>query len=77
MQFGVRFFNLVRDLTDTEIFTSQLGGEDLDYQGNRVNIWDGVPEHGLSYDQKTLDEYVKEDERNKIAEWDVNGNLMR
>lgn len=82
MQFGVRFFNRMRDLTTTGFFTSQMGVEDLGYQGNRTNIWDGVPQHvldkhGLSYDQKTLDECLKQDERNKIAEWDENGNLIR
>lgn len=82
MQFGVRFFNRMRDLTATGFFTSEMGIEDLDYKGNRANIWDGVPQHvldnhGLSYDQKTLDECLQEDERSKIAEWDENGILIR
>ncbi|REL32955.1 gluconate 2-dehydrogenase subunit 3 family protein [Rhodohalobacter sp. SW132] len=82
MQFGVRFFNRMRNLTATGFFTSKMGIEDLGYQGNRTNLWDGVPQHvldkhGLSYDQKTLDESLQEDERNKIAEWDENGNLIR
>lgn len=82
MQYGVRFFSRMRDLTSTGFFTSQTGIEDLDYQGNRTNIWDGVPDevlekHGLSYSQKTLDECVRIEERNMVAEWDEDGNLLR
>lgn len=82
LQYGVRFFNRMRNLTSTGFFTSQTGIEDLGYQGNRTNLWDGVPnnvleKHGLSYDQKTLDECLKPEERNKIAEWDEKGNLIR
>lgn len=82
MQYGVRFFNRMRDLTSTGFFTTQMGIEDLDYQGNRTTLWDGVPDevlekYGLSYDQKTLDECLKAEERNLVAEWDDNGNLIR
>lgn len=82
MLFGVRFFNRMRNLTATGFFTSQMGIEDLDYQGNRTTVWDGVPQevlskHNLSYDQKTLEECLKLEERNKVAEWDDNGKLIR
>lgn len=82
MQYGVRFFNRMRDLTSTGFFTSQMGVEDLGYQGNRTNLWDGVPDevlekYGLSYDQKTLDECLRPEERHLVAEWDDNGNLIR
>jgi hypothetical protein len=82
MQYGVRFFNRMRDLTATGFFTSKMGIDDLGYQGNRTNVWDGVPpevldKHGLTYDQKTLDECVKPEERNMVAEWDEDGNLIR
>lgn len=81
MQYGVRFFNRIRDLTATGFFTSEMGIEDLGYQGNRTTVWDGVPphvleQHGLSYDQKTLDECLKPENRTKIAEWDDDGNLI-
>lgn len=81
MQYGVRFFNRIRDLTATGFFTSEMGIEDLGYQGNRTTVWDGVPshvleQHGLSYDQKTLDECLKPENRTKIAEWDEDGNLI-
>ena len=64
MQPGVAFFSLIRDLTATGFFTSEIGLKDLDYQGNRPNQWDGVPEevlnqYGLKYDQRTLDISVK------------------
>jgi len=81
MQYGVRFFNRIRDLTATGFFTSEMGIQDLDYQGNRTTVWDGVPshvleKHGMSYDQKTLDESLKPENRTKIAEWDDDGNLI-
>ena len=61
---GVAFFNLMRDLTATGFFTSEIGIKDLDYQGNRPNQWDGVPQdvldqYGLKYDQRTLEISVK------------------
>ena len=64
MQPGVAFFSLIRDLTATGFFTSEIGLKDLDYQGNRPNQWDGVPpevleQYGLKYDQRTLDISVK------------------
>lgn len=64
MQPGVAFFSLIRDLTATGFFTSEIGLKDLDYQGNRPNQWDGVPDevlnqYGLKYDQRTLDISVK------------------
>lgn len=61
---GVAFFNLMRDLTATGFFTSEIGLKDLDYQGNKPNQWDGVPQdvldqYGLKYDQRTLEISVK------------------
>lgn len=81
MEYGVRFFNRMRNLTATGFFTSEQGIEYLGYMGNRPGFWDGVPEevlrkHGLSYDQKTLDECIKPEERARIAEWDDEGNLL-
>lgn len=51
---GVKFFNLMRNLTATGFFTSEIGVKDLGYMGNQPNVWDGVPQdeldkHGLSY----------------------------
>lgn len=66
MQQGVAFFNIMRDLTTTGFFTSDIGIKDLGYVGNKPNQWDGVPQEvldqmGLAYDEKTLKEAVKFD----------------
>lgn len=63
-QQGVAFFNLLRDLTATGFYTSEIGIQDLGYLGNRPNQWDGVPQevldqYGMSYDPRTLDISVK------------------
>jgi hypothetical protein len=82
MSQGVKFFNLMRNLTATGFFTSAMGIKDLGYVGNKPNEWDGVPEevlkkHGLSYDARTLEVCLKMEERNNIAAWDEDGNLIR
>ncbi|MEZ4973734.1 MAG: gluconate 2-dehydrogenase subunit 3 family protein [Cyclobacteriaceae bacterium] len=66
MEQGVAFFNLVRNLTATGFFTSEIGIKDLGYVGNRPNQWDGVPQevldqYGIKYDERTLNESVKFD----------------
>lgn len=81
-EFGMRFFNRLRDLVATGFFTSEIGLTDLDYQGNQPNVWDGVPDevlekHGLTYDKKTLNETVRPEERGVPAEWTDNGELIR
>lgn len=81
MMYGVRFFNRMRDLTATGFFTSEMGVEYMDYQGNTPGFWDGVPqevleEHGLSYDEEMMDTYIKEEERYTLAEWDEDGNVI-
>ncbi|MCX2739745.1 gluconate 2-dehydrogenase subunit 3 family protein [Pontibacter anaerobius] len=63
MKKGVSFFNLMRNLTATGFFTSEMGVKDLDYQGNRPNQWKGVPEdvlkqYKLAYTEKELRECV-------------------
>jgi hypothetical protein len=64
MAAGVAFFNLMRDLTATGFFTSEIGIKDLDYKGNRPNQWNGVPQevldqYGMKYDDRTLEISVK------------------
>lgn len=71
---GVSFFNLMRNLTATGFFTSKIGIEDMNYKGNQPNAWDGVPDdvlkqYGLEYDEKTLAECLKNEDRGKIMEW--------
>lgn len=58
---GVAFFNLMRNLTASGFYTSQMGVKDMGYVGNMPNQWNGVPEdvlkqYGLSYTEKELKE---------------------
>ncbi len=76
---GIEFFSLVRNLTLTGFYTSKIGIEELGYKGNTPNIWDGVPDHvlqnhGFSYDENI--QYVDQSQRNELAEWDEDGNLL-
>ena len=59
----VTFFNLMRDLTLTGFYTSEIGVKDLGYAGNVPNKWNGVPvevlkEKGLAYTDKENKECV-------------------
>lgn len=61
---GVTFFNLIRDLTLTGFYTSEMGVKDLGYAGNIPNKWNGVPaevlkEKGLAYTDKENKECVR------------------
>ena len=47
MEQGVAFFNLMRDLTATGFYTSEIGVKDIGYAGNSPNQWDGVPQDVL------------------------------
>ena len=81
MAYGIKFFDLMRNLTLTGYYTSKMGIEDLGYIGNRPNIWDGVPEdvlqkHGLAYDEEWLSKCINQENREKIAAWDEEGNLI-
>lgn len=40
---GVAFFNLMRNLTASGFYTTQIGVNDLGYVGNTPNRWEGVP----------------------------------
>lgn len=48
MSQGVAFFNRFRDFVATGFFTSKIGIEDIGYQGNKANVWRGVPDEVLS-----------------------------
>lgn len=66
MRQGVAFFNLVRNLTATGFYTSEIGGKDVGYMGNVPNQWNGVPDdvlkqYGLSYTEKELKECISFD----------------
>jgi hypothetical protein len=66
MKQGVAFFNLMRDLTSTGFYTSEIGVKDIGYEGNKPNQWNGVPDdvlkqYGLVYTDKELKECVSFD----------------
>lgn len=78
---GVKFFSMMRDLTLTGYYTSKMGIEELGYQGNRPNVWDGVPEevlkeHGMAYEKEWVAKCVDQSKREDIAQWDEDGNLI-
>lgn len=78
---GIRFFNLMRNLTVTGYYTTRIGLDDLGYTGNYANVWDGVPEevlkdHDVEYDPEWLAKCVDQSKRNEIATWDEEGNLL-
>jgi gluconate 2-dehydrogenase gamma chain len=63
MRQGVSFFSLMRNLTATGFYTSEIGVKDVGYMGNQPNQWNGVPDdvlkqYGLSYTEKELRECV-------------------
>jgi hypothetical protein len=63
MKPGVNFFNLMRDLTCTGFYTSEIGVKDIGYAGNKPNQWNGVPDevlkqYNLAYTEKENKECV-------------------
>lgn len=44
MSQGIAFFTLMRNMTATGFWSSKIGIEDIGYQGNTPNQWDGPPE---------------------------------
>ncbi|KAA9038031.1 gluconate 2-dehydrogenase subunit 3 family protein [Ginsengibacter hankyongi] len=63
MKQGVAFFNLMRNLTATGFYTSEIGGKDVGYMGNTPNQWNGVPadvlkQYNLAYTDKELKECI-------------------
>lgn len=61
---GVAFFNLMRNLTASGFYTTEIGVKDVGYAGNAPNRWDGVPDdvlkqYGVAYTEKELNECVK------------------
>ena len=60
---GVAFFTLMRDLTATGFYTSEIGTKDMGYMGNTPNQRNGVPDdvlkqYGLAYSEKELKDCV-------------------
>lgn len=60
---GVAFFTLMRNLTATGFYTSEIGVKDIGYIGNVPTVWKGVPDdvlkqYGLAYTPKELRECI-------------------
>lgn len=65
-QQGVAFFSLMRNLTITGFYTTEIGFKDLGYVGNRPNQWNGVPDDvlqqfNMAYTEKELKECITYD----------------
>ncbi|SDD89317.1 Gluconate 2-dehydrogenase subunit 3 [Pricia antarctica] len=78
---AIQFFSVMRNLTLTGYYTSEVGIADLGYKGNTPNVWDGVPEdvlkqHGVAYEKEWLAKCVDQSKRGVMAEWDDTGNLL-
>ena len=63
---GVAFFNLMRNLTASGFYTTEIGGKDVGYMGNVPNQWNGVPadvlkQYNMAYSEKELKECVSFD----------------
>lgn len=81
MAAGIKFFNLIRNLTMTGYYTTRMGFDDLEHNGNYANVWDGVPadvlkDHDVDYDPEWLAKCTDQSKRDVIAEWDDDGNLL-
>lgn len=60
---GVAFFNLMRNLTATGFYSTEMGWKDVGYMGNVPNQWNGVPDevlkqYKLAYTEKELKECI-------------------
>ncbi len=60
---GVAFFTLMRNLTASGFYTTEIGVKDMGYIGNVPNQWNGVPDdvlkqHNLAYTEKELKECI-------------------
>ena len=63
---GVTFFNLMRNLTVTGFYTTEVGFKDIGYMGNKPNQWNGVPDdvlrhYNMAYTEKELKECISFD----------------
>ncbi len=63
MAYGVSFFNLMRNLTATGFYSTQIGWKDIGYVGNTPNQWKGVPDevlkqYNIAYSEKEIKECV-------------------
>lgn len=69
MKQGASFFSLMRNLTATGFYTSEIGVKDIGYAGNTSTLWNGVPDdvlaqYKLAYTKKELRECVSFEKTN-------------
>lgn len=81
VEIGVKFFNLLRNMTISGFYTTEIGFRDIGHVGNTPNVWEGVPQdvmnqYGLSLEEKYLDVYLKAADRTTVATWDDQGKLL-
>ena len=63
MMQGVSFFSLLRSLTISGFYTTEMGVKDVGFMGNTPNQWNGVPadvlkQYNLAYTEKELKECI-------------------
>ena len=63
---GVKFFNLMRNLTVTGFYTTKIGYDDVGFVGNKPNQWNGVTpdvlkQYNMAYTEKELKECISYD----------------
>jgi gluconate 2-dehydrogenase gamma chain len=63
---GAAFFTLMRNLTISGFYTTEIGVKDIGYMGNKPNQWNGVPDevlkqYNLAYTEKELKECISFD----------------
>ena len=63
MEPGVSFFSLMRNLTASGFYTSEIGVKDIGYIGNIPNQWNGVPDnvlkqYNMAYTERELKECI-------------------
>jgi gluconate 2-dehydrogenase gamma chain len=63
---GVAFFSLMRNLTASGFYTTEIGVKDVGYMGNVPNQWNGVPadvlkQYNMAYTEKELKECISFD----------------
>ena len=68
MKQGVAFFNLMRNLTASGFYSTEMGWKDVGYIGNVPNQWNGVPDdvlkqYNLAYTEKELKECISFDNK--------------
>ena len=68
MKQGATFFSLMRNLTATGFYTSEIGVKDIGYAGNTSTQWNGVPDdvlkqYKLAYTEKEMKECVSFDNK--------------